>query len=74
MSDVIHRTPRRSIYVRTDYLVNSDMTIPFSLAAPLVAAFYSEGERRVGLPSRFWDRRPQPSPLVGANRLPRSIK
>lgn len=60
--DVIHKTPRASIYFRTDYIVNSDMTIPYSLAFGWRSGVASELARRVGLPAQ--DRAPQYTPIV----------
>jgi hypothetical protein len=68
--DVIHKEPRGSIYFRTDYLVNSDMAIPFGLARGLEESFQSEGPRRHGFPQQ--DRGPQFTPIVlHPNRIPR---
>lgn len=48
--DIIHKTPRTSIYERTDYIVNSDMTIPFALAGTIRYGFEFESTARPGLP------------------------
>jgi hypothetical protein len=65
-SDFIHDTPRHSIYDRNDYIVNSDMTIPYGMARTLVHGFQTEAGRRPGLPGLDFDsyRGPYPSPLV----------
>lgn len=62
MCDIIHETKRRSIYERTDYLVNSDMSIPVALAQSWQFGVAAELDRHVGLPQV--DRRPFNTPLV----------
>lgn len=60
--DLIHKTPRSSIYTRTDYIVNSDMSIPLAFGERFVAEAESEALRRTGLPRM--NRAPADSPLV----------
>lgn len=62
MNDITHKTPRRSIYDRTDYLVNSDMSVPSALAASWAFGVAAELERHTGLPQV--DRRPVNTPIV----------
>lgn len=66
MADEIHKIPRRSIYDRFDYLVNSDMSIPFTLATTWNYGVASEIARRSGFPPV--DRRPQLTPIVLVQR------
>lgn len=61
-NDLIHEPVPQSIYVRTDYIVNSDMAIPLGLAVGWNQSVVSELAVRTGLP--FNDRRPEDSPLV----------
>jgi hypothetical protein len=62
MTDVIHNNRFRSIYERTDYIVNSDMSQPFALARTWRYGVVSEIARRSGFPPV--DRSPNLSPLV----------
>jgi hypothetical protein len=48
--DVIHSVKRRSIYDRTDYLINSDMAISFATARAWRFGIASEAGRRPGFP------------------------
>lgn len=48
--DPIREHYGRSIYQRQDYIVNSDMTIPYALARGFMASIQSEAIRRTGLP------------------------
>jgi len=61
-NDLIHKPVADSIYVRTDYIVNSDMSIPFALAHTWLYGIATEGGRRTGFPPV--DRRPINTPIV----------
>jgi hypothetical protein len=50
MCDPSHNNRYHSIYVHTEYLVNSDMAIPLALARGLVHSTVEEMIRRTGLP------------------------
>lgn len=52
------------LYVPTIHYVNSDMTIPNSLAVPVLSENREEQARRIGLPMA--SRLPYNSPLVSA--------
>lgn len=55
-----HYTP--SIYIRTDYIVNSDMSIPLALARSFNLGVAEEIQDHPGMPPQ--DRRPHYTPLV----------
>lgn len=61
-NDVTHAVPRFSIYDRTDYLVNMDLTITRGLAYPLLVSAETEPLRVVNLPPN--DSRPIYTPLA----------
>jgi hypothetical protein len=60
--DLIHKPPRPSIYFRTDYIVNSDMSIPFGTAETWRYGVDHEIGRHPGFANN--DRRPQFTPIV----------
>jgi len=61
-NDFIHQPPVESMYRRTDYLVNSNMMIPYALAHTWRTGVQTELARRKGLPGM--DRRPEYTPIV----------
>ncbi len=68
-TDVIHDPGNGSVYPRTDYIANYDLTVPFALARSVVFESRMEADRRVGLPQN--DPRPVLSAIVlRRNKIP----
>src|SRR5574337_976951 len=51
MADYIHKPPRPTIYVRTDYIVNSDLSIQFAVGRNWLNESVAEGLVHTGFPA-----------------------